>query len=153
VVDNTAYDDVPLVVQEHVPGEKVDLNLIALDGQVLAHSTQRRTATEITFQHEPALLAHARAIIDATHYSGPAHLKAIRDARDGQVRLLACRGRMWGSMAASAECGINLPAIGVAIAMGESVPVQQIPDGTTVKPSSPGFGERLAGIAGSWLRH
>jgi predicted ATP-grasp superfamily ATP-dependent carboligase len=153
VVDNPAYDDLPLIVQEHVPGEKVDLNLIAQDGQVLAHSTQRRTATEITFQHEPSLLAHARTIIEITKYSGPAHLKAIRDARDGRVRLLACRGRMWGSMAASAECGVNLPAIGVAIAMGEPVPVQQIPDGTTVKPSTPGLGERLVGLAGSLLRH
>jgi predicted ATP-grasp superfamily ATP-dependent carboligase len=133
VLDNPAYDDVPLIVQELVPGEKVDLNLIAVDGQVLAHSTQRRTADGVTFRHEPELLAAARAVIEATHYSGPAHIKAIRDARDGRIRLLARRGRMWASMAASAECGVNLPAIGVAFAMGQRIPAPaQIPDGTTV---------------------
>lgn len=152
VLGDQAYDDMPLIAQEHVPGEKVDLNLIAVNGRIVAHSAQRRTVEGVTFRDEPALLAHARLLVEATRYSGPAHLKAVRDARDGAIRLLGCRGRMWGSMAAAAECGVNLPAIGLAIAMGQPVMARSIPDGTTVKPSTPGLGKRLAGLAGSLLR-
>jgi len=152
VIDNPDYDDVPLVVQERVEGEKVDLNLIAVNGEILAHCTQSRTGAAVTFRREPVLFAHARALMEVTRYSGLAHLKAIRDVRNGRVRLLACRGRMWGSMAASAECGVNLPAIGVAHALGQSLQPRHIPDGTVVPPSAPGLTERLAGLAGGLLR-
>ena len=122
VIDNPAYNFERLVVQAFVPGRDLDLNVLAIGGVMVAHSTQVREGRTVVFTEDDELLRQCARIIAATKYDGLAHFDAIRHAQDGSPWLLECNARAWGSIAASAFCGLNFIEAGIAAALDRPLP-------------------------------
>jgi hypothetical protein len=64
-------------------------------------------------------------------YSGLAHFDAVRDPRTGGLKVFDCNPRVSASICASAFCGLNFLAGGIAVARGEQWIAPQIVDGST----------------------
>ncbi len=127
-----AREQVSFLVQEWVPGPDVDCSFLAMDGTILALTTQRSLrkgaayapATEIMLEPHPGLAAMAARLAAQLNWSGLAHLDAIRDERDGSYKLLELNPRCWGSLLASTAAGVNFPKAMVQAALGLPVPPQ-----------------------------
>lgn len=125
------------LIQEFVPGPDADCSFLAVDGRVLAATTQHSItkgrdyapATEIHLHPHPELRAMAERLAAVLGWSGLAHLDAVRDERDGSYKLLELNPRCWGSLLASTAAGVNFPKLLVAAAMGRRVEQPQIRPG------------------------
>lgn len=117
------------LVQEFVPGPDADCSFLAVNGKVLAATTQHSItkgrdyapATEICLHPHPPLRAMAERLAAALGWNGLAHLDAVRDERDGSYKLLELNPRCWGSLLASTVAGVNFPKLLVESALGRRV--------------------------------
>jgi len=125
------------LIQEFVPGPDADCSFLAVNGTVLAATTQHSVtkgrdyapATEIRLHPHPELQAMAERLAAALGWNGLAHLDAVRDERDGSYKLLELNPRCWGSLLASTAAGVNFPKLLVAAAMGWRVEQPQMRPG------------------------
>ncbi len=109
------------IVQSFVPGQDVDLSLLADDGRIVAHSVQRNLGRvdghrriEV-FEHD-GVLDIGRRLCEATSYTGIAHLDMRIDERSGEPVILECNPRFWASAEQSARlAGVNFLALGLGI--------------------------------------
>lgn len=124
-----------VIVQELVSGTDVDLSLLALDGRIVAWTTQRALAPAGRFGApsplvlvEPmeALREVVAPLVAAWRWSGVAHVDAVQPRGGGPPQLLECNPRFWGSVLASTVAGVNFPALMVRAALGEA-PAESAP--------------------------
>ena len=75
---------------------------------------------------EPSVVADAVATIDAllshVNYRGIFSAEFKRDARDGACKLIEVNARPWWFVEFAGQCGVNVCAMSVLDALGESVP-------------------------------
>ncbi len=124
-----AEEGAKFLVQEFVPGPDADCGFLAVEGKVLAATTQHSLAkgkdyapaTEICLHPHPELRAMAERLAAALRWNGLAHLDAVRDQRDGSYKLLELNPRCWGSLLASTAAGANFPLLLVEAALGRRV--------------------------------
>lgn len=110
IVGDPAYVDGALVVQRYVDGPDIDVDLLAIDGQLRALTSHRVAGCWMEFMRHPALEAMAARLCRATAYSGPMNLDARIDRATGQVLLIESNPRFWASLAAPLACGLNFLA-------------------------------------------
>lgn len=138
----------PLVAQEYVPGQDIDLSVLADHGRIVAWTIQRRSASRpstIEFLQHPRVLELGSELIRAVGYHGIVHFDLRIDERTGQPLFIEANPRFWGSLRHSVWSGVNFPALGIEMARGEDV-------GRRFKPvegpcRDPGFSFRSVAVA------
>jgi predicted ATP-grasp superfamily ATP-dependent carboligase len=131
-VRDPVYDRRPLV-QELVPGEVHDVNVLMRHGEPRAAQTQRRLRmlpaaggpgilSETTW--EPELRDAAVALLRSVGWHGPAQVEMKRDARDGTARILDVNPRFWGTLDLAIAAGVDFPGLTCRLALeGDVEPV------------------------------
>jgi predicted ATP-grasp superfamily ATP-dependent carboligase len=126
------YDRRPLI-QELVPGEIHDVNVLMRHGEPRAAQTQRRVhmlpasggpgiLSETTW--EPELRDAAVALLRSVGWHGPAQVELKRDARDGTARILDVNPRFWGTLDLAIRAGVDFPGLTCRLAIdGDVEPV------------------------------
>lgn len=107
-------DDNSFIIQEILSGYEVGCSVLAVDGEVKAHTIQKvignkgyGVATALKFIEDEQVLEQTKKIIKATNYSGLAHLDFRMDHRDNQPKLLDFNARFWHSLRGSKAAGID----------------------------------------------
>lgn len=116
------------VVQAHLPGDPVDLDVVADgDGRVVAvvprHVAPDRHGRPLAAwtAPDPALDALGREVAGALGLTHAATIRLRRDA-DGVPHVVDVRTRVTSGAALSAAAGVDLPRWAVAVALGEPLP-------------------------------
>lgn len=110
VLHNDAYDYGPLVAQQYIEGDDLDISLLALGGRVSAFAIQQAGDASIVFRPSRELEAMATRLCEASHYHGVMHIDARIDAASGKIYLIESNPRFWASLTASVWCGLNFAA-------------------------------------------
>src|SRR5579862_5216200 len=119
-----AIDYRPILVQRHISGETVGINVLCHDGEILAHATQRRDDDHFALFDNPDLLRNVERLVRATGYTGPANLDAVLEDGSGLAYIVECNPRFWYTIYMSMIVGINF----VDLAMrGDRAPARVSP--------------------------
>jgi predicted ATP-grasp superfamily ATP-dependent carboligase len=70
---------------------------------------------------DPPLVLRCAGFLADFGFTGIAMLEWKRDRRDGELKLLECNPRFWGSLHQAELAGVRFPALLVALARGEAV--------------------------------
>jgi hypothetical protein len=108
----------PRLVQRFVPGDDRDVSVLARDGRVVAAAVQDRFLRHgLRFVDDPEALALAARLVEATGFSGLAHLD-MRRRPDGGVEVIECNPRMYATMHLAALAGVEFVSLGLDAADG-----------------------------------
>ncbi|MGO8670786.1 MAG: ATP-grasp domain-containing protein [Capsulimonadaceae bacterium] len=111
----------PLLVQEFAPGDDVDLNVLASEGEIVAWSVQAVTRSGYRFLRNDSILEQGRRIVALTGYTGVANFDTRLDPETGISRYIECNPRIWGSFAAAVDSGVDFLHLGVELALGHDL--------------------------------
>lgn len=106
------YQFSPLLVQQHVQGPDICLNLLAIHGRITAISIQQRDFPQnfgapIEFMSNSNVESAAHKICDISGYHGVMNIDARIEEKTGRVFLIESNPRFWASLTASVWCGLN----------------------------------------------
>lgn len=125
-LDGAAY---PLLAQDFVDGEDVDLSFLADRGRLLAWAVQIRSPDgTIRYIDDPRILELGRRLASASAYTGLAHVDMRYDgpSRDS-VLIIECNPRFWGTFSYTLGLGADFMALGVELALGKSPAAMEKP--------------------------
>jgi predicted ATP-grasp superfamily ATP-dependent carboligase len=127
----------PLLVQEFVPGEDVDVSALCDQGKLLAWTTQRNAGSPESrrLQPEDAALREVRRLLESLKWNGLAHVDLRHDARDGSFKVLELNPRFWLSVMFSLWAGVNFATLGLYQALGITVTVPDMQTGVYERPT------------------
>jgi predicted ATP-grasp superfamily ATP-dependent carboligase len=119
VLDNPDYRHAPLIVQRHIEGIDVGLNLLCRNGNVEALAIQQRIdpghdGSRIKFFSNSYLENAARVLARESSYHGVMNIDARIESGTGKVYFFESNPRLWRSLSASVWCGLNFLAEGAA---------------------------------------
>lgn len=112
ILDNPEYRFAPLIVQRHVRGIDLGVNLLAIRGEVRALAVQRRDPPQhadsrINFIENTWLQDLACALCRASGYHGVMNIDCRVEDGTGKIFLFESNPRYWRSLSASVWCGLN----------------------------------------------
>ena len=118
-----AYNALPLIAQKFVPGRDISLNVLAVDGEVLAWSLYLWETTiggrgRLETVDHPEVLEIGRKMVKAANYSGVANIDT-RLGQDGAITVFECNPRFWYTLPASSWQGVNFVELGLRAAQGD----------------------------------
>ncbi len=123
----------PVLLQQRVRGPGEGLFLLRWNGRVVAAFSHRRLrekppAGGVSVYREsiaatPELVAAGTGLLELLDWQGVAMIECKRDLDSGRHVLMEINGRLWGSLQLAIDAGVDFPALLVAAALGESVPV------------------------------
>jgi hypothetical protein len=73
------------------------------------------------FIRDERMFAIVREIVRVTGFHGLAHFDMRIDSRDGELRVIECNPRVWGSLMYSVWAGVNFIELGCRMALGQPV--------------------------------
>jgi predicted ATP-grasp superfamily ATP-dependent carboligase len=120
----------PFLAQKFLPGQDIDLSVLADRGRVVAWTVQQNLGGPqniIQFLHHPRVLEIGSAVTAACRFHGVMHFDMRLDERTKEPFLLEANPRFWGSLRHSLWNGVNFAALGIAMAAGEDVGRQFAP--------------------------
>lgn len=131
VAEALRHAEVPLLVQEVVPGRGEGFFFLRHRGRVRARFAHRRlrekppeggvaTLSE-AIAPDPALVPACERLLDALGYEGIGMLE-FRRTPGGRAVLMELNPRPWGSLQLAVEAGADFPRLLVAAARGEPLP-------------------------------
>ena len=127
----------PVLVQEHIPGDDMGVSVVADHGRVLCSIVQKYEGDgRVSFLERPDAVAMAITVIEATGTSGVFNFDLRRDERTDELLMLECNPRNYASSHKSAYAGMNPVAVGIAVARGADVPPQSPQVVTVLTPVS-----------------
>jgi predicted ATP-grasp superfamily ATP-dependent carboligase len=117
----------PMIAQEFIPGREIGINLLALNGRIVAWAMQSWENLDgeraLDFLSNDDWLALAREIVSQSNFHGLANIDALVDKRDGGIRFIDFNPRFWETVAASMFQGTNFAELGIEIALrGNNAP-------------------------------
>ncbi|MFM8466688.1 MAG: ATP-grasp domain-containing protein [Oxalobacteraceae bacterium] len=107
ILKSDDYQYSPLLAQEYIPGEDIDISLLAIKGKVMTLATQQVTGSVVRFISQPQMEAMATVICTALCYDGVMHIDARIDPHSGRIWLIESNPRFWASLTAALWCGLN----------------------------------------------
>lgn len=119
----------PLLAQDFVDGEDVDLSFLADRGRLLAWAVQIRSPDgTIRYIDDARILDLGRRLASATAYTGLAHVDMRYDgpARD-RVLIIECNPRFWGTFSYTLGLGADFMALGIELARGQAPAAMERP--------------------------
>jgi biotin carboxylase len=117
------------IIQEYIPGRDIDCNLLAVDGEIIAHTVQRAVLQQaraftsglgLEFVRDESVAAVAARFAEVSRWTGVAHLDMRIDSRTGQPVLIEVNPRYWQTLLGSLAMGTNFPDIHCRLAFGRS---------------------------------
>lgn len=105
--DNPDYAYGRLIAQRYIDGNDLCFNFLAVDGIIVAQSTQRRTRNLVRFLENAELGELGRRLARASQYHGVMCIDARQEHVTGKIYLIESNPRFWASLGASAWCGLN----------------------------------------------
>lgn len=110
----------PLMAQEFVDGEDVDVSFLADRGRLVAWAVQVRDRRGvIRYIEDERVLDIARRVASATAYSGAAHIDMRYDgAARAAVKVIECNPRFWGSLQYTFGFDVDFIGRGLGMAAG-----------------------------------
>ena len=130
------YSALPLIVQRFIPGEDIDLNLVALDGRVLTQVTQCRASDrKISYSHDAEVESIGAKLVEAVAYTGIGHIDLRRDARTGRMVAIEFNPRFWLSVDCACWAGWNFVKVGIDVALQKPASEKEPPLPVTVLSS------------------
>jgi len=125
-----------ILVQELIPGPDTQLvfSLTYIDatGEPVAMFTGRKlrqyrprfgTSSMAQSEWNPAVASTTIDILRAMEYRGYGSVEFKQDPRDGRLRAIEVTARTWYPHGLATRCGINLPYVAYADALGLPVPI------------------------------
>lgn len=101
------YQFSPLLAQEYIPGEDIDISLLAVGGEVMTLAVQQVSGSVVRFVSQPEMEVMATQLCAASRYEGVMHIDARIDRDTGRICLIESNPRFWASMTAALWCGLN----------------------------------------------
>jgi predicted ATP-grasp superfamily ATP-dependent carboligase len=119
----------PLLLHEYIPGEDIDLSLLADHGEIVAWTIHRRSSRSlgyrlgsVSFLENENVLRLGRELVRTIQYHGVAHIDMRCDSRDGSIKLIEFNPRLYGSIHFAAFAGVNFVTLGLKLADGTRPP-------------------------------
>ncbi|MBX7259143.1 MAG: ATP-grasp domain-containing protein, partial [Candidatus Hydrogenedentes bacterium] len=101
-------EETPYLIQEYLPGEDIDLSLMADHGRIVAWAIQQRMDNAaINFLEHDEVYELGERLVAATGYHGVMHLDMRIDERNGRVNVIEANPRFWGSLCYATWAGVN----------------------------------------------
>ncbi len=141
----------PLLIQDFVPGEDVDLSFLAEHGRILAWTIQHRenfTDTHISFFRHEQVLRAGRQMVEKSGFHGVGHMDLRIDEQDGSVKIIELNPRYWGSVQYSMWAGVNFPALHLAQTLGGHLDELFQPVAGEIDNQSLSFNDAVCGLLG-----
>lgn len=110
----------PVLAQEFVDGEDVDLSFLAVDGRLDCWAVQVRHGDRtLEYLADERVVELGRRLAAAARYTGLAHvdMRYVDRARSG-VSIIECNPRLWMSSPQTLGLGIDFVGRGLALAAG-----------------------------------
>jgi predicted ATP-grasp superfamily ATP-dependent carboligase len=142
-----AYCYGPLLAQEFVPGQDIDISLLASGGEILCHAVQFVKGGVTCFVQANELLGLARRIVERTGFNGLVHFDARQDSRDGSFKFIESNPRVWASINRAKACGLNFLGAAIDLAMGRRPEGVRSIAGVHYRASPEFFGRLFTGQA------
>jgi len=110
----------PVLLQEFCRGGGVGVSVLADRGELVAAFQHERvheppqggaSSYRRSMPLSPALLQHARALMRALRWTGPAMVEFKVDPGTGGAALMEINGRLWGSLALAVQAGVDFPRL------------------------------------------
>ncbi len=121
---DTRYTKFPLIAQSFIPGQDIDISILAANDQILCSTVQswvEEGVLEFT-QHQQMQTIAAR-LVEVFHYQGLAHFDMRIDSRDGKLYVIECNPRAWYTISASMWQGLNFVQAGIEYSLKGKAPV------------------------------
>lgn len=131
--------DYPLLAQEYVEGEDVDLSFLADRGRLLAWAVQLRAPDgAIHYIDDARAVDIGRRLAAASSYTGLAHIDMRYDGPSrGRVLVIECNPRFWGTFAFTQGLGADFLGLGIDLALGKNpAPMTASPVGSSLNLKS-----------------
>ncbi|MEO6517319.1 MAG: ATP-grasp domain-containing protein [Steroidobacteraceae bacterium] len=113
----------PLLLQEYIPGEDIDLTVLADHGRITHWTIHQRSGVgpggengSLIFVDNDEVLRLGWKLIAATGFHGLAHIDMRKDYRDGTIKFIEVNPRVYGSIHFAAYAGVNFVALGLELA-------------------------------------
>lgn len=118
-LDGAAY---PILSQEYVEGEDVDLSFLADRGRLLAWAVQLRAPDgSIRYIDDERVVDIGRRLAAASDYTGLAHIDMRYDGpARARVVVIECNPRFWGTFAYTLGLGADFLGLGMDLALGKA---------------------------------
>ena len=117
---NSQYAQLPLIVQEYIPGIDIDLSFIAKEGKILISDVQRwLNEDELSFEANAEVSQLSKDIVCAFNYSGVGHFDMRLSSVDNLVYVIECNPRFWFSITAAMAQGLNFVEQGINYTLGK----------------------------------
>ena len=115
--------DKPFMAQEFIPGIDIDLSVLADRGKIAAWTIYAGVSAPgggriHRFLENPGYLQSGIRLVENLDYHGLLHIDGRLSEPDGEVKIIECNPRVFGSMHATAYAGVNFVTAGVAVARG-----------------------------------
>lgn len=130
-LEGAAY---PVLAQDFVEGEDVDLSFLADRGRLLSWAVQMRGKDgTIRYIEDERVTAIGRRIAEASSYTGLAHIDMRYDGPSrGRVLVIECNPRFWGTFSYTLGLGADFLGLGMGLAAGaELAPAEGAPVGSS----------------------
>ena len=101
ILTSEDYQFSPLLVQEYIPGEDIDISLLAVKGEVMTLATQQVAGSVVRFVSQPQMETMATTLCAALGYDGVMHIDARIDRSTGRIWLIESNPRFWASLTAA----------------------------------------------------
>lgn len=122
----------PLLLQEYIPGEDIDLNAFVINGIIKAWTIQRyiyipqgtnRALKWYQFVKNDDVLELGKTILESARYSGPINIGFRIDARDSRLKAIEVNPRFWASTFYSLCDGVNFVDVGLRLVFDDKYAV------------------------------
>ena len=119
----SAYSEPPLIIQQFIPGEDIDISILADRGRIVASAVQLWSSeADLQFCENPEMERLAADIVRLFDFHGVAHFDMRRSAVDGRIYVIECNPRFWYTIPAAMWCGLNFVEAGIEAALGRPWP-------------------------------
>jgi predicted ATP-grasp superfamily ATP-dependent carboligase len=111
------------IAQQLIIGHDVDVSVLAEHGRIVAYTIQHTETHDVKrFMLDDHMLEVAEAIVQVTQFHGLAHFDMRIDGQTGELYVLECNPRVWGSLMYSVWAGVNFIDLGCQLALGRRLP-------------------------------
>lgn len=105
---HAVYEKFPILAQQYVDGSDIDISLLAFEGNIVSWTIQKWEKSGILeFVDNYAVHDIGKKIIARKKYSGFAHIDLRINKKTGEVLVLECNPRAWGTINASILAGVD----------------------------------------------
>jgi predicted ATP-grasp superfamily ATP-dependent carboligase len=104
------YPYAPIIAQQFIAGDDVDISLLSMHGRLSAFAIQQVQGPQIQFLANPQLEAIAERLCAASRFHGVMHIDTRRERHSGRMYLIESNPRFWATLPASVWCGLNFIA-------------------------------------------